>query len=272
MRRLGLFFAVLLSVSGFTKPVTIAVSVYPVANIVKQVAGPAAAVETVIPPFANPHHFSPTPSTAVKLQSAALFFGVTPEFDGWIRKFLPEETKVVFLKGKNQPNEHIWLYPEGGKRIAKAVAEILSKTYPEKAALFQQNLKRFLNSMDETGRKLARVLAPVRGAAFIQYHPAWNSFAAAYGLKILATISNGHGKEVSPRELMNLIQKARAAHVKVVVMGLHKSSRTAQTLIREIHGRELRLDALGNPEDPGRNCYQKLLFYNAQKLAEALHD
>ncbi|NOZ13717.1 MAG: zinc ABC transporter substrate-binding protein [Acidobacteria bacterium] len=272
MRGLCLLFAVFLSVSGISKPVSIAVSVYPVADIVTQIAGPAASVKTVIPPFANPHHFTPLPSTAVELQNTAVFFGVTPELDGWIRKFLPKTARVFFLKGKNQPNEHIWLYPEGGKRIAEAVADTLSKLYPAQSALFQQNLKNFLLKMDETDRKLARILAPVRGAVFIQYHPAWNAFAAAYGLKIMATISNGHGKEISPRELMRLIQKARAAHVRVVVMGLHKNSRTAETLIREIHGRELRLDALGNPKDPERNTYTKLLLFNAEKLAEALHE
>ena len=272
MKRLFAFFALLLSVFGITKPLPIAVSVFPVANIVEQIAGSAGTVETVIPPFANPHHFSPLPSTAVKLQNTAIFFGITPEFDGWIRKFLPKSSKVVFLKTADQPNEHIWLYPEGGRRIAVKVAAVLSAARPEKADVFKANLQAFLKSMDEADRKIAAKLAAVKGAEFIQYHPAWNNFAAAYGLKILATISNGHGKELSPRELMELIKTARSHHVQVVVMGLHKKSREAETLVQEIHGVRLSLDALGNPGDPDRNSYQKLLLFNARQLAGALHD
>ncbi len=264
--------AVFLSVFGSAKPVSIAVSVFPVASIVAQIAGSAGQVETVIPPFANPHHFSPTPATAIQLQNASVFFGITPEFDGWIQKFLPEKTKVVFLKDPDQPNEHIWLYPEGGNRIARKVAKVLSAMFPGQAKRFQQNLTNFLKSMAETDKTIAKLLAPVRGSVFIQYHPAWDKFAATYGLNVLATISNGHGKELSARGLIHLIQKARSGHVRVVVMGLHKQSRTTTTLVREIHGRELRLDALGNPKDLSRNSYQKLLLFNARKLAEALHE
>ncbi len=269
MRFLWVILMIFLSVSGITKPVSIAVSVFPIANIVAQVAGAEGEVEMVIPPLANPHHFFPTPATAVNLQNADVFFGVTPEFDGWIQKFLPKTTKVVFLKGADQPNEHIWLYPEGGRRIAKKVAKTLSNISPGKSDIFRRNLDGFLNSMDQIEKKLAILLAPIYGATFIQYHPAWNNFAARYGLKILATISNGHGKELSPRELMGLIQKARAAHVRVVVMGLHKKSRTAETLIREIDGHELRLDTLGNPKNSERNTYQKLLMFNGRQLAGA---
>lgn len=272
MKYLWVCFAFLLSISGITEPISIAVSVFPVANIVEQVAGTEGKVEVVIPPFANPHHFIPRPSTAVRLQKAAVFFGVTAEFDGWVRKFLPETAKVVFLKTPDQPNEHIWLYPEGGRQIARKAAKVLSELYPEKTGVFQSNLQTFLKSLDQSDEQIATELAPLKGAQFIQYHPAWNNFAARYGLKILATISNGHGKELSARDLMDLIQKARAEHVQVVVMGLHKESRAVETLIREIHGHELRLDAIGNPEDPQRNTYQKLLMFNGKKLAGAFHE
>ncbi len=272
MKLLWMVFMIFLWVPGIAKPVSIAVSIFPVADIVAQVAGTEGKIETVIPPFANPHHFSPTPSTSIKLQDADVFFAVTPEFDGWIRKFLPETTKVIFLKGPDQPNEHIWLYPEGGRRIAGNVAKTLSELFPGKAGIFQKNLTRFLSSMDQTDKELATILAGAHGTTFIQYHPAWDNFAARYGLKILATISSGHGKELSPRELLVLIKKARASHVRVVVMGLHKKSRTTETLIREIYGMELRLDALGNPENPERNSYQKLLLFNGRKLAGVLHE
>jgi len=272
MKHLLPFVVMFLSILGFAKPISIAVSVFPIANIVEQIAGTAGKVETVIPPFANPHHFTPRPSTAVKLQKTAVFFGVTPEFDGWIGKYLSEKTKVVFLKTSDQPNEHIWLYPEGGRQIARKAEKLLSGLYPEKSGVFQSNLQAFLKSVDETDKQIEKELAPLKGARFIQYHPAWNKFAARYGLKILATISNGHGKELSARELMDLIRKARAEHVQVVVMGLHKESRAVETLIREIHGRELRLDSLGNPEDSQRNTYQKLLMFNGKKLAGALHE
>jgi len=272
LRHLWALFVILLSVSGFTGPISISVSVFPVANIVAQVAGTEGKVEIVIPPFANPHHFTPKPSMAMKLQKTDVFFGVTAEFDGWIRKFLSETTKVIFLKTPDQPNEHIWLYPEGGRQIARKAAKVLSELYPEKSGVFQSNLQTFLKSLDQADEQIATELAPLKGAQFIQYHPAWNNFAARYGLKILATISSGHGKELSARDLMDLIQKARTEHVQVVVMGLYKESRAVETLIREIHGHELRLDALGNPEDPQRNTYQKLLMFNGKKLAGAFHE
>lgn len=254
------------------EPIRVATSIFPVADIIRQIADGNEHVQTVIPPFADPHDFEPKPSEIVHLNSARVFFGVNPHFDGWIVKFLPLHCKVIFLSEPEQTNEHIWLDTKGGERMARKIADTLKQLDPAHATEYEKRFLAFQQSLANVHQQAAQVLQNLKTRTFIQYHPAWNTFANEFNLSIQTTIASGHGKEPSPRQLLDLIRDARRLHVHVVVIGLHVENKTAITLAHEINGKLVRLDTLGNPGDPSRNTYQKILLFNAHKLAEALNE
>lgn len=259
----------LLSLSLQAAPVQICVSVYPLADIAGQLVPKGVTVFHIVPPHADPHHFEPTVSIVRSLQQVDLFLGVDPHFDGWIQKFLPESADIVFLKEKSDPDEHIWLSITGGRNTAKRIHQALIAMFPGQSDQLKDRLARFMDRMDAAERDIHHLMKPYRGKAFIQYHPAWDRFAVEMGLTVAGTLSGGHGHDVSPRKLASIITRARSDGTRVVVIGLHKQSRIVDTLVKEIDGRKVMLDAIGSPGEADRNTYPELLLFNADKLAEA---
>ena len=64
------------------------VTIAPLADLVRTVAGPEWVVRTVIPPGTSPHVFEPEPSDLRKLVGARVVFVAGAGYDDWIRKVL----------------------------------------------------------------------------------------------------------------------------------------------------------------------------------------
>jgi zinc transport system substrate-binding protein len=249
----------------------IAVSIYPVCDIARSIAGDRAQVFFAVPPGANPHTFEPLPTTVKRLQASRIFIGIHPEYDGWVEKYLRKGTAVSYLMNRGgHDNPHIWLSIAGGRRIARHIAGRLSEIYPDGAEYFRQNLESYGKKLDETDRRIAAMLRPLHDKKLIQWHPSWNYFAADYGLNIVDTIEKGHGHEPSVRDFNRLVKKARSEHVRVVIIDLKVQSGAANALARETGAVLLQLDSLGDPDDPEKSDYPRLMEHNARLLAKAL--
>ena len=71
---LSVFFAVQLQVSNcFGEKIPVVASIFPVADMVKQVGGMYVDVTTVIPSGASPHTYEPRPSLLKKISKARIF-------------------------------------------------------------------------------------------------------------------------------------------------------------------------------------------------------
>ena len=82
------------------RPVTVAVSIFPMYDIARNICGEKAAVFYAVPAGADPHTFEPRPSVARNLRKASLFIGVTKNFDGWIERYLsPAASRRYLLAG-----------------------------------------------------------------------------------------------------------------------------------------------------------------------------
>lgn len=251
---------------------TVAVSVYPLAAIAGQLVPEGVSVNHVVPIGADPHHFEPTPSQVRSLQDVEIFFGVDDHFDGWIERFLPASCVRVYLKGPADRDEHIWLSVAGGRRLADRMSRTLSEQYPDQALQISENNARFQRSMLEAASLIQQVLAPFKGYRFIQYHPAWDTFALENGLTITGSLSRGHGRPVSPKQLTAILKRARENGTRTVVIGLHVQAPVVQTVVRELEAELVRLDAIGDPERSDRDGYPELLVLNARLLAEGFHE
>jgi len=266
------FFAYALCAS----PPTVSVSIYPIYDIVNKIGQQHIQPMLLIPPDANPHTFEPTPQAVSELQNAQIFIGIDSHFDGWTQKFLPPTTASYNLMptifGEGRKNPHIWLSLLNAKKIANEITKILGENMPDYANVFQQNNALFQSQLDSLHQELIALFAPLSMRKFIQWHPAWNDFAADYQLEIIGTIEEGHGHEPSVRDFMQLIQKAKQQQVKTVVLGLNLHNKNVDALVREIDGRIARLDAIGSPDRPQASSYLKMMKQSAKTLANALKE
>lgn len=251
----------------------VAVSIFPISDIVQNIAGTSIQVISAVPVNANPHSFEPNPSTVRELRTSKLFIGVHPEFDGWAAKMIAPDGKKFFLsdiiKGDNP---HLWLSVKHARLIASAIRDFLYSAFPEKKEEFSKNFNSYDKKLIELDARIASLFAPLKKRKFIQWHPSWDYFARDYKLVIAGTIESGHGDSPSLKEFSVLKSMALKEHITVVVIDYYAQNKTADTFVREIRGKEVRLDGIGGASISGRNTYVSLMEYNAHALAKALSE
>src|SRR5262249_48962959 len=96
--------------------------------------------------------------------------------------------------------------------------------------------------LDALERRLEASLAPYRGQAFYVFHPAFGYFADAYGLRQESVESEG--KPPTPRQLVKLIQKARADHVKIIFLQPRFNQQAAESIAQSLGGAVMPMDDL----------------------------
>lgn len=249
----------------------VAVSIYPVYSILESVAGERVEAFYVVPEGANPHTFEPDPGTVQKLYSADIYIGITKNFDGWVERYLPVTAQIHYLADEKDNNPHIWLSLKRAADIAAKITDALVAVDQKNRIYYSENLERFQAEINTTGQKIAALFSNVKSRKFIQWHPAWNYFAAEYGLEIIGTIQSGHGDSPTVKEFRDLVVSAKASGAGFIVIGLRTRSSAANALAKEIGGRVLRLDTMGGPGIIERSTYLSMMYNNAEKLSRELN-
>jgi zinc transport system substrate-binding protein len=152
---------------------------------------------------------------------------------------------------------HVWLAPPLVKIEAANVAKALEKIEPASAGYFQANLARLDCELDDLDAKIRLKLRPYAGRWFLVFHPAFGYFADCYGLKQEA-IQN-EGKQPSPKQLRELILKAKADGVRVIFLQPQFDRHSADVIAEAIGGRIVPL-----------NDMEKDIVANLQDIAEKI--
>lgn len=253
-------------------PVDIITSLFPVYDIVKNTAPENISVDFAIPEGANPHVFEPTPSLAIKIKRAKVFIGVHPDLDGWMEKYLNSNAHIIYLKDAlpENKNPHLWLSIHNTKRISNYLSKQLQEIYPEKKDQIRTKQQSFSNELNILDHEIKEKFASLKNKKVIQWHPAWNDFAADYGIQIVDSIQKGHGDKPSLKKMRTLIQKAKAHDVHIVLIGLKVQSVAVETLVKEINGTLVKVDGIGRKKSDDRNTYINLMRFNANAIAHAM--
>ncbi|TCD47721.1 zinc ABC transporter substrate-binding protein [Chlorobium sp. N1] len=233
----------------------VAVSIQPLAWFAERIAGGRATVEVMVPPGGNPHTYEPLPRQMAALDGAALFVkagsGVEFELD-WMPRFLAlnpglrvcdasRGVRLLPMGGEahagghdHRMDPHFWLDPSNGLLIADNIARSMAGADPSGAETYLANAELLKRELRELDRSIRTALAPSRGGSFLVFHPAWGYYAHAYGLRQLAAESGG--KELTPRQMRSVVDRARAEGIRVVFVSPEFSSAQAAAIAREIDG------------------------------------
>jgi len=247
--------------------INIATSIYPLADIIKNISPDNYNIFCTIPPNANPHIFEPTPKIAVQLKKADIFIGIERDFDGWIEKFLSKKCNKVYLLNKKL-NPHIWLSPAIMIEKIKFLNKILCKLDKQQCNIITVKSENYLKKLINEHSKLQKRIEKIKFKNIIQYHPAWNYFAKDFGLNIVGTISKEHGANISLKHYLRLINIAKRKNVKIIVVGLKGHNNTVKNFAKSISGKVVTLELFGNE----KINYLHLIKNNVVKIVNALKE
>lgn len=268
---------------GRARP-TVVASIFPVADLVRQLAGDLAEVRVLLPPGANPATFDLRPSEARRLRDADLLILVGGALDAWVADLLDDAAdgpRVLVLtegmrlageaEGGGSGNPHIWLDPVVVRnRLVPRIQVNLVAVHPDAMPEIWARASAYTDSLTALHREIRERLRDVPVRSFVASHPAWLYFAHRYGLRPVGEIHPVPGREPSPRHLAALADSARAAGVRAVFAEPQLPSTAARALAGEL-GVEVRLvDPLGGASVPGRDSYLALMRHAARQFALGL--
>lgn len=265
------------------KPVVV-VSIYPLADWVREVAGEAVEVYTLLPPGANPHSFEPTPEIAARAAQASLRLVIGLGLDEWAQSLqTPRATTLVLSEGletvpmaadhpgeASGPNPHLWMDPVRAAEMVARLVPALVRIAPAHREEIERRAEEYQAQLQALGEELAKACQPYAGRRVITMHNAYDYFLLRCGLPTEKVVTPFPGKEPSIQYLQELAAWARQQEVRVIFAEPVFSPKLAEVLAREIDGQVLLLDPLGDPQDPARDTYVKLIKWDLQQLLRGL--
>lgn len=293
-RLLAGLFLLAAAVSGMAAARTsVVVSIHPLYDLVRQVAGDDADVTRLLPVGASPHTFDPTPRDVVRVAQADLIV-LNGGLDIWLHNLIGAsgsrarvvevialEPVVAVLKESFPDlitvdaagaalgfNPHVLPDPLAAAAAVPAIVEALSEADPANAAAYQARGATLIGSLNDLHLELSEILAPVAGAAFVPFHDAWRYFAARYGLNLVVEIEPFPGREPSPAYLREALNLVKASGATAIFTEPQLSRRPAEVVAAEAGVSLYEIDPKGG--FPGRETYQDLMRYNARTVLEAL--
>ena len=166
-------------------------------------------------------------------------------------------------------NPHINLDPVRGKAMARAIADGLSRNYPEHAATFKQNLDAYLAKLDEAITRWEKEAAPLKGKKLVSYHPDMIYFADRFGMDAVGTIELRAGVDPTPSHVAELEDMMRRDKVDIVVRELHYPAGLAESVAQATGAKLVELPAMtgGVPE---ATDYISFIDYNVRTMLQAV--
>ena len=125
-------------------------------------------------------------------------------------------------------NPHFAHDPANGRIMAAHLVEVFSKLDPANALLYEANLRKFNERLDQKLAEWARLMEPFRGTKVVTYHKSYEYFAARFGLEIVGQIEPKPGIEPSPTHINALIPRMKEAGAKLVMIEPNRPRKTPQ--------------------------------------------
>jgi len=272
---LVVLFATLPKLSKNTEP-SVAATIFPVYDIAKNVAGDAVKVTLILPPGTDAHSFEPSPSLLKELSGARAVYAIGHQIDDWSTVLVEDVGAEIVLVDKGVTlrestdiedgpfDPHYWLTVPNAKIIAATIADDLTVRFPEQTQTFSDNLKTYLQNLDETDAEIRVNLKDILNKNIVTFHDAWYYFASEYGLTVAGTFEPTAGREPTPQYLAALVSKIKEANVKTLYYEPQMSITGFETFANDYNVKLKVLDDIGGvvPYD----SYINLMKTNASTL------
>ncbi|NOZ91146.1 MAG: zinc ABC transporter solute-binding protein [Epsilonproteobacteria bacterium] len=219
--------------------VDVAVSIQPEVEFVNKIGGDKVETTLMVEAGKSPHTYEPKPSQMRAISKADLYLAIGVEFENvWLDRFKDQnpDLRVFDISkdiNKSKSDPHIWVNPINVKQIAKNIYQALSTIDSNNTQYYKNNLDNYLVELDKLDQNITQILKDVpKGSSVMVFHPAWGYFLTQYGLKQLSI--EIEGKSPKPRELIEIIKKAKKENIKAIFTQPEFSDKSAKIIAKEL--------------------------------------
>lgn len=272
--------------------IVVGATIFPLADVVRNVGGDFVSVVTIIPPGVTEHASTLTPGQLQQLSKARAVFEIGHELESHlverITAALPSlevvpvdlgialhefNTQVVQTGEKDEEDHdtgidpHYWLTVPNAIKITDTVARELAELDPEHAAGYRENATRYTQELAQLEQELQAQARKATQMKFLATHNAWSYFAQQYGFQLVATYEPVEGKQPSLADLQTLQAVVSQYHLTTFFAEPQKAtSAVTEFMKREFGLKVATLDPIGGLL--GRESYIELMRANMAALVE----
>jgi zinc transport system substrate-binding protein len=297
----GLLLGVALSVvfGGCSKKAAprlrVVVTIFPIYDLARTVAGPDADVVLLLPPGLSVHDRNAAPSRVDALLGARLGIMVGLGLDEWMQPLLdraaPSAHRLAVgdrvptipirqnpvgappvgegsgetepnLEGK--PDPHVWLDPERAMLISEAIAEEMVRVDPTHAAGYRSRSFALQQDLDALDREVEGRTTTWASRSFVSFHPAFAYYAERYHLEIAACLEPVPGVAPPPQYEEKVVGILRAKRIAGVFREPQLPSDPAAIVARAAGIPIGILDPIGGQSET--DTYDKLIRFDTDAL------
>ena len=261
----------------------VVVTIFPVYDLVRRIAGPDADVALIVPPGQSAHGFQPRPGDVEVLSRMRLGVMVGLGLDEWMDAFVPQAPKGArvlkigdrvpqLAKGADSDDAntdpHVWLDPQRAQLIVRAVTDELGRVDPSHVLAYRERAKSLDASLAQLDHDAETRLAKLPKRSFLTHHLAFSYFAERYGLNIAGSRLTEPPKPAPDDHVRSLRTAASQRSVVAVFREPQLDQGPIQTFASDAALRLGVLDPLGGGPDTG--TYEALIRFNVSALEAQL--
>ncbi len=288
------------SLSGWLSPsnaaprLKIATTIFPLYDLVRQVAGPEVEVVLLVPAGASPHTMAVTPSLIRSLTGSAALFAIGHGLDDWAVRLAADAgvNRTIFVDdrlllrtghehehgftsahhetpaGKVNVDPHYWLAIPNAIQMVKNIADALGKLDAVNPLAYTQRAAAYIQVLHATDAAIRQTFVGVSRREIALFHAAFDYFAAAYDVHIVATFEPTPGQEPGPQHVLGFLRRVREHNLRVLFVEPQSHAGALRSLARDLGVTLQELDPLGGGR--GRESYIALMQFNAAQLVSVL--
>ncbi len=261
-----------------------------IADMARNVAGDAAAVESITRPGAEIHNYQPTSGDLIRASDADLILTNGLNLESWFQQFIDQLSDVpvtvvsdgvqpMSITGGDydgKPNPHAWMSLESALIYVDNIAAAMAKADAANAATYRANAEAYKAQITAT-------IAPLRDAAralpddrrwLVTSEGAFSYLARDFGLRELYLWPINADAQGTPQQVRQVIDVMRENDVGVIFSESTVSDRPARRVAAETgaaYGGVLYVDSLSDADGPVPT-YLDLLRVTAETIVTGLRD
>jgi zinc transport system substrate-binding protein len=151
---------------------------------------------------------------------------------------------------------HIWLSLDNALVMIKYIANKLCQIDPDNAAIYNNNLAKFTNKLEQQENIWQEKLLAIKDLPIVVMHDAYQYFN---NLNIVGTIMVDHDLPPSVKHIRQIKQVLLTEHVKCICSEPQLNSLIVKTLTEDHKIKHVVVDPLGYDQDLGPNGYINLI-------------
>ncbi len=273
----------------------IAASTPIIADIVRQIAGQADDVWSVIPVGADPHTWEASPQEMVRIGESDAFVSVGAYLEPFIEAgpwrravddndvpelVLADHLALISIDRVIDHGDHVhdlrggdphfWLDPMKVKSATPVIAEFLSGMAQDRAAEFERHGVEWDGKLDALHDELVEELGaiPDERRKMVVFHDAYTYFAAQYGFEVIGVVMPDAGMDPSARAFAELEQVIVDNEVDVIFVEPQFSAGSIDGLVEQYDLATAML--LTDTFDADVDTYLELMRFNRDSLVQNL--